>query len=151
METFSALLALCAGNSSVTGEFHSQRPATRSFDAFFDLRLNKRLSKQSRRWWYETPSSSLWCHWNVSQSLEAVRFVFWIVGSLRNLTGTWTADESVKLQSNAITKTTNFAIWYFTRSYNNTSYRILKRGPCVVSYKCIFRLWLVFCLLLRKI
>ena len=47
MEIFSALLALCAGNSPVTGEFPSQRPVTRSFDVFFDLRLNKR-SKQSR-------------------------------------------------------------------------------------------------------
>ena len=46
METFSALLALCAGNSPVTGEFHAQRPVTRSFDAIFDLRLNKRLIKQ---------------------------------------------------------------------------------------------------------
>ena len=46
METFSALLALCAGNSPVTGEFPSQRPVTRSFDVFFDLCLNKRLSKQ---------------------------------------------------------------------------------------------------------
>ena len=42
-----AWLAFCAGNSPVTGEFHSQRPVTRSFDVFFDLRLNKRLSKQS--------------------------------------------------------------------------------------------------------
>ena len=39
METFSALLALCAGNSPVPGEFPSQRPVTRSFDVFFDLRL----------------------------------------------------------------------------------------------------------------
>ena len=45
METFSALLALCAGNSPVTGEFSTQRPVTRSFDVFFDLHLNKRLSK----------------------------------------------------------------------------------------------------------
>ena len=47
METFSALLSLCAGNSPVTGEFPWQRPVTRSFDVFFDLRLNKQLSKQS--------------------------------------------------------------------------------------------------------
>ena len=47
METFSALLAICAGNSPVPGEFPSQRPVTRSFDVFFDLRLNKPLSKQS--------------------------------------------------------------------------------------------------------
>ena len=40
MEAFSALLAICAGNSPVTGEFPAQRPVTRSFDVFFDLRLN---------------------------------------------------------------------------------------------------------------
>ena len=51
MEIFSALLALCGGNSPVTGEFPSQRPVTRSFDVFFDLRLNKRMSKQSWGWW----------------------------------------------------------------------------------------------------
>ena len=45
-EIFSALLALCAGNSPVTGEFPSQRPVTRSFDVYFDLRLNKRLDKR---------------------------------------------------------------------------------------------------------
>ena len=39
METFSALLTLCAGNSPVTGEFPSRRPVTRSFDVFFDLCL----------------------------------------------------------------------------------------------------------------
>ena len=61
METFSALLALCAGNSPVTGEFPSQRPVTR---IFFDLRLNKRLSKQSRRQWFETQSHPLWRHCN---------------------------------------------------------------------------------------
>ena len=59
METFSALLALCAGNSSVSGEFPSQRPVTRSFDVFFDLRLNKRLSKQSWGWWFEPIMTSL--------------------------------------------------------------------------------------------
>ena len=47
METFSALLAICAGNSLVSGEFPAQRPVTRSFDVFFDSRLNKQLSKQS--------------------------------------------------------------------------------------------------------
>ena len=49
METLSASLALCAGNSPVIGEFPSQRPVTRSFGVFFDLRLNKQLGKQSRR------------------------------------------------------------------------------------------------------
>ena len=53
-ENISALLALCAGNSLVTGEFPSQRLVTQSFGVFFDLRLNKRLSKQSWGWWFET-------------------------------------------------------------------------------------------------
>ena len=65
METFSALLAICAGNSPVPGEFPAQRPVTRSFDVFFDLRLNKRLSKQPWGWWFETPVWSLWRHRNV--------------------------------------------------------------------------------------
>ena len=64
METFSALLAICAGNSPVTGEFPAQRPVTRSFDVFFDLRLNERLSKRSWGWWCETPSRPLWRHSN---------------------------------------------------------------------------------------
>ena len=46
METFSASLAICAGNSPVTGEFPSQRPVTQSFDVFFDLRPNKLSGKQ---------------------------------------------------------------------------------------------------------
>ena len=64
MELFSALLALCAGNSPVTGEFPSQRSVTRSFNVFFDLHLNKRLSKQLRRQWFETPSGSIWRQFN---------------------------------------------------------------------------------------
>ena len=51
METFSALLAICAGNSPVSGEFPAQRPVTRSFDVFFDLCPNKRLSEHSWGWW----------------------------------------------------------------------------------------------------
>ena len=64
METFSALLAICAGNSPVSGEFPTQRLVTRSFEVSFDLRLNKRLSKQSWGWWFETPSRPLWRHRN---------------------------------------------------------------------------------------
>ena len=60
MKTFSALLAICAGNSPVTCEVLSQRPSTRSLDVFFDLHMNKRLCKQSWGWWFETPSRSLW-------------------------------------------------------------------------------------------
>ena len=59
MITFAALMVICAGNSLVTGEFPAQRPVARSFDAFFDLRLNKRLSKQWWGWWFETLSRPL--------------------------------------------------------------------------------------------
>ena len=51
------------------GEFPSQRQVTRGFDVFFDLRLNKRLNKQTRRRCFETPSCSLWRHCNGRQSL----------------------------------------------------------------------------------
>ena len=66
METFSALLALCDGNPPVTGEVLSKRLVTRSIDVLMsDPRLNKRLSKQSRRRWFEMTSRSLWSHCNV--------------------------------------------------------------------------------------
>ena len=55
---------LC-GEFTGPGEFPTQRPVTRSFDVFFDLRLNKRLSKQPWGWWFETPAWSLWRHRNV--------------------------------------------------------------------------------------
>ena len=56
----SALMALCDEKPPVTGGFPSQRPVTRSFDIFFDLRL----SKQPRRRWFEMPTLSLWRHCN---------------------------------------------------------------------------------------
>ena len=70
METFSALPAICAGNSPVPGEFPAQRPVTRSFDVFFDLRLNERLNKQSWGWWLETLSRPSWCHRNEYSALQ---------------------------------------------------------------------------------
>ena len=73
MEAFSALLAFCAGNSPVPGEFPAQRPVTRSFNVFFDLRLNKPLSKQWWGWWLETPWCPLWRHCN------ARTLLFWMI------------------------------------------------------------------------
>ena len=77
METFSALLTICAGNSLVPGEFPTQRPVTRSFDVYFDLRLNERLCKQSWGWWPETLLCPLWRHSNVLLgllSLDRVKY-----------------------------------------------------------------------------
>ena len=75
METFSALLAICAGNSPVTGKFPAQRPVTRSFNVFFDPCLYKRLSKQSRGWWFETPSRPLWRHCDDSVCALCFRWI----------------------------------------------------------------------------
>ena len=52
------------GEFTGPGEFTAQRPVTRSLDVFFDLRLNKPLSKQWWGWWFETLSSPLWRHCN---------------------------------------------------------------------------------------
>ena len=53
------------------GEFigPAQRPVTRSFDVFIDLRLNKRLSKQSWGWWFEMLSHPLWRHRNAPEAI----------------------------------------------------------------------------------
>ena len=56
------VIGICA--LPVPGEFPAQRPVTQNFDVFFDLRLNKRLSKQSWGWWFETLSRPLWRHFN---------------------------------------------------------------------------------------
>ena len=87
METYSALLAICAGNSPVTGEFPTQRPVTQSFDVFFHLSLIKRLNKQSRGWWFETPSRPLWRHCNETQSVFRNSFIndFWVDSSTTNI------------------------------------------------------------------
>ena len=84
METFSALLALCAGNSPVPGEFPAQRPVTRSFSVFFELRLNK----QSWGWWFETQSRSLWRHRNEVNS-DCMRW--WV-----KMVGVWTDRIGIK-------------------------------------------------------
>ena len=88
---FFALRTICAGNSPVTGEFPTQKPVTRSFDAFFDLRLNGRLNKQSWGWWFETPSRSWWRHCNMWDE---------IICAFRNFSGlhpcldaTWTSYD----------------------------------------------------------
>ena len=55
-------------------------PHTKASDAelwcFFDLRLNKRLSKQSWGWWFKTPSRPLWCHRN--ESMEKLYLQMWL-------------------------------------------------------------------------
>ena len=88
METFSALLDICAGNSPVTGEFPTQRPVTWSFE-FFYLRLTKRLSKQWWSRWFEMPSRPLWRHCNDPRTSEVIRkYIDWI-SWCKNHSKTW--------------------------------------------------------------
>ena len=54
----------CFCHLPVTGKFPSKRPVMQGFDAFFDLHMNKWLSKQPWGWWFETPSCPLWRHCN---------------------------------------------------------------------------------------
>ena len=65
---------LC-GEFTGPGEFPAQRLVTRNFGVFFDLRLNKRLSKQPWDWWFETPSWPLWRHCNarIAQHCQGLR------------------------------------------------------------------------------
>ena len=72
--------------SPVNGEFPSQRPVTRSFDIFFDLRLNTRLNKQSWGWLFETPSRSSWRHFNAHS--------FWYNGFMARIWG-WKLLHSI--------------------------------------------------------
>ena len=65
MKKISTFQSLYEGNPLITGIFPSQRPATRSFNFFFDPRLNKRLSKKPRHRWLEKPSRPLWRHRNM--------------------------------------------------------------------------------------
>ena len=100
--TFSALLAICAGNSPVPGEFPTQRPVTRSFDVYLDLSRDKRLSKQLWGWWFETLWPPLWRHRNVFVNTQLLfhlvaesqlYIVSWVDGWL-----TWSAHRSTECQ-----------------------------------------------------
>ena len=63
--------------------FPAQRPVARSSDVFFDLRLNKRLSKQSWGWWFETLSCPLWRHCNV------IKFIRYDISSVDHCWNPW--------------------------------------------------------------
>ena len=122
METFSALLAICAGNSPVPGEFPTQRPVTRSFDVYFDLRLNKRLSKQSWGWWLETLLCPLWRYsYDIWSKLT---HILTIVGIFQALA------EATDLQLR------NSDLLFFTSNYQLLSMCIFKNTNCPKqSYK----------------
>ena len=71
----------------VHGEFPAQRPVTQSFDVCIDMHTNKRLSKQSWGWWFETPSRPLWRHCNVTillSSATSISVVKWFCNAAQS-------------------------------------------------------------------
>ena len=118
---FSALLAICAGNSPVPDEFLAQRPVTRSFDVFFDLRLNKRLSKQSWGWWSETPPRSLWRQCNGGDPMFTYLFHFHqhlFTHNNSSFKGYFTRDPAVYSNS-------TYAVTKIFQSKQHKSYQLL--------------------------
>ena len=109
METFSALLAICAGNSPVPGEFPAQRPVTRSFDVYFDLCLNKRLKKQWWGWWFETLSRPLWRHRNELGKKDRGNIL-----------------PKLKLYSNRTKSSSSITVWWIIQSLWNSTQNMTK-------------------------
>ena len=101
-----------------TGEFPSQRPVTRSFDVFSDLSMNKRLSKQSWGWGFETPSRPLWRHCNVLTRVVTFVQVILLYCSVR--------DNVSFLMST----TSQVIVWFISCCYFRLEPGIFKPGKC---------------------
>ena len=120
---------LC-GEFTGPGEFPTQRPVTRSFDVFFDLRLNKRLSKQSWGWWCETQSGSLWRHCNVTKMDQHTRGEWVIPGTiLHNQWQSHTLSQKYKFDKWI---TSDFGAFYWNKNKQKT--KTNKRTTKVVWY-----------------
>ena len=92
-----AVKAFLQGSSSPSpspSPSSSRRRVTQSFDVFFDLRLNKRLSKQSWGWWFETPSRPLWRHCNDESQLWSGKAELWLTKTSLELKGSKISDIS---------------------------------------------------------
>ena len=150
METFfSALLALCAANSPVTGEIPSQRLVMRSFDFFFDLHLYKRLGKPSIRRWFEMPSHSLWRHCNDIAVLlwHVILSIMWIMCiSDRLIT---VSDHVITVSECAILHNNIHHIfgrrfWLINRSMLHVTLKIRVAGDLRSSYCASNAVWKLF-------
>ena len=130
METFSALLSICAGNSPVPGEFPTQRPVTQSFDVYFDLRLNKRLCKQSWGWWFETLLCPLWRHSNVMASEVTDTSIFFQQLIETNSKESITISHYWTLSGESVGDR-----WiFFTKDINGARFRIMT-SPYALSHR----------------
>ena len=128
METFSALLAICAGNSPVPGEFPTQRPVTRSYDDFFDPRLYKRLSKQSWGWWFETLSRPLLRHCNAMRIMNSLE-----IWHKNDSTATGRSEDTFSIFE--IKAWLSDFIMSMTRLWNLIAWPVWGEGPVIVAIK----------------
>ena len=139
-----------SGNSPVPGEFPAQRPVTRSFDVFFDLRLNKRLSKQSWGWWFDTLSRPLWRHRNVASQSKGLLFLKWRPGHLPRvpfhyqpsgpdliLTGNWTSNGKCRKNLHAMISSWRWGMWliHHTRGPFHRRYSIVIFILCKFGFR----------------
>ena len=128
METFSASLAICVGNSPGPGEFPTQRPVTRSFDVYFDLRPNKWLSKQSWGWWFETLSCSLWRHRNAMVSLSQ--------GPVRQSVDVWFVRLNKLLNRKSTCLVTLFCFYWEAKGNFYGVWRAESKGTILSNLHC---------------
>ena len=87
---------------------------TRSFDVFFDLRLNKRLSKLSWGWWFDTLSCSLWHHCN------ACKFSAKTGRKWHSFNNFWEKNRKIVTQRGVV-DLGNHWWWHFVRLWVNSS------------------------------
>ena len=138
METFSALLAICAGNSPVTGEFPTQRPCDVELWYLLRSALNKPLSKQWWGWWFETLSRPIWRHWFVWRQMR-----LWF-GSMSSGTTMSTYSKCCVISTRICR-----ASYYFTCIRSCLAYRENKRliswnihlrySPYYFSERCVLK------------
>ena len=121
----------------VQGIHWSQRPVTRSFDVFFDLCLNKQLSKQSRHWWFEMPSHSLGRHCNgFNLKSDGVTFLLhWLINSF-HISLLWCLKWITKhfLDSRNMTKCWSYSTNFWPK--------FCHRPPAHNPLKTDWRIWL---------
>ena len=159
METFSALLAICAGNSPVPGDF-PHKGQWRGVLLFSDLRLNKRLSKQSWGWVFETISRPLWRHRNDSitkrttsnRNITRIKSFqsFYVFITLWSLTGARAAGPTINLM--AVLESRQFTMPAFCENqlglvnncvyYARQAHAIYQVQPYLVDFKAPGELWI---------
>ena len=101
------------------GEFTGP-PVTRSFDVFFDLCLNKRLSKQSWDWWFETLSGPLWRHRNVSADnlyFMVASFIYSQVRVISTLLKSYATFFSIIYSTYCLDRVTILTCWHPTKYF----------------------------------